>query len=76
MRKLSAGNKTAFSFFGFIIILIIVIIIISVSYVAKKEKEEYQITAGTYVYDKDYNLIKTSTNRSNKENMDGNILFI
>ena len=76
MRKLTAGNKTAFSYFGFIIILIVVIIILGVTYVTKSEKEEYEITSGTYVYDKEYNLIKTKTNRKNQKNMGRNILSI
>lgn len=71
MRKLSAGNKTAFSFFGFIIILIIAIIILSITYVTKNEKEEYEITSGTYVYDKDYNLIKTKTSGAIKKTWTG-----
>lgn len=57
MRKLTAGNKMKFATFAIIIIIIILVLLIFLTKILGAEKEKYEITKGTFIYDKNYEYI-------------------
>ena len=57
MRKLTAGNKMKFATFAIIIIIIILVLLIFLTKILGIEKEKYEITKGTFIYDKNYEHI-------------------
>jgi len=58
MRKLTSGNKKAFSVFAIIIICIIAILVWCLIIALKLPKEEYSIEGDNFLYDENYNPIQ------------------
>lgn len=72
MRNLVEGNKKSFTVFGIIVLVIIVLLIVCLLIVTKVETKQYEIEEGTYIYDKDYNLVDMDTSAIMKKKWDGN----
>ena len=72
MRKLSAGNKTNFALFAFVILLIIGVIVICLTKVLNIDKTIYQINSGTFFYDKENDPIKLEDDATLQAKWDGN----
>ena len=66
------GNKKSFTVFGIIVLVIIVLLIVCLLIVTKVETKQYEIEEGTYIYDKDYNLVDMDTSAIMKKKWDGN----
>ena len=72
MRNFVEGNKKSFTVFGIIVLVIIVLLIVCLLIVTKVETKQYEIEEGTYIYDKDYNLVDMDTSAIMKKKWDGN----
>ena len=72
MRNLTAGNKMNFTVFTFIVIIILIILICAIVMVLRHEKEEYQVTAGAFIYDSEYNYIDLKNNGTISKKWTGN----
>lgn len=58
MRKLSSGNKRMFVLFTIIVIAIIVLLLVNLSMVFNVNKEEYQTSKDSFIYDENYDHIE------------------
>lgn len=61
MRKLGKKNKISFGVFTLIVILVIAIFAYGINRVLSYEKEEYELSTGSILYDEDNNFISLSS---------------
>lgn len=61
MRRLTSGNQTKFVTFALVIIVIILVLIVFLGKVLHAEKEKYEITKDTFIYDCNYEYVNLTS---------------
>lgn len=75
MRNLSEGNKTKFTMFAVIIIGIIAILLFFLSKALGFDKEIYEISKDTSIYDANYEYIDLTSDATIEKKWTRKILF-
>ena len=71
MRKLGKKNKISFVIFTFIVILVVAIFVYGINRVLSYEKEEYELTTGSVLYDEDNNFLSLNSASFMSRNWNG-----
>ena len=71
MRRLSAGNKSRFVVFAIIICIIILVLVLFLNKSLQNEKEIYDISKGSVIYDENYEYISLSEDAKLEKNWTG-----
>lgn len=72
MRKISVGNKSKFLAFTVVILVIIILFIRGLRLSLGMKKNTYTLESGSFLYDIEYNPVKTEQNATLKQKWNGN----